>query len=279
MKIKKLIVILGFLLGLAFPKPMESMERYNVILIHGAADSLSGLDCEIADLKEPYKYFIDSLDEFKRTDGYVKESGALWWTDESRSTATGMMKTLPDWINDNVFDGARKDRFGIYLNRPFVNPANTPIVNGSEIGDRTWKGRNNCNVRRSLTEEAEEMRQEGRDSLKNHRSAPDLYRDYYEGIGYRTHRNIFIAHSMGGLASREYVQSDYYNGDVDKVITLDSPHRGTYSLDGLIHIQNAPNLLKHSADALYQKALFYQMVHTRCCKKQLMKKTSQKSCC
>ena len=38
---------------------------------------------------------------------------------------------------------------------------------------------------------------------------------------------ILVGHSMGGIVSREYVQnSDYYHGDVDKIITLDSPHEG-----------------------------------------------------
>ena len=40
-------------------------------------------------------------------------------------------------------------------------------------------------------------------------------------------RYILIGHSMGGVASREYVQGNFYNGDVDKIITLDSPHEGT----------------------------------------------------
>ena len=57
-------------------------------------------------------------DVFGRLNGYVKETGAWWWADESRSTATGMIKTLPAWINDKILDGEQKDRFGIYLNRP-----------------------------------------------------------------------------------------------------------------------------------------------------------------
>ncbi|SKA22838.1 esterase/lipase family protein, partial [Fibrobacter intestinalis] len=41
-----------------------------------------------------------------------------------------------------------------------------------------------------------------------------------------------IGHSMGGVVAREYTQnSDYYHGDVDKVITLDSPHEGTGALN------------------------------------------------
>ncbi|PBC72748.1 esterase/lipase family protein [Fibrobacter intestinalis] len=225
--------------SICFGKPMESIERYNIILVHGAADSLSGMDCKANDLYEAYSYYNPDKDEvFGRIKGYVQESGALWWKDESRSTATGMMKTLPDWINEKILDGDVNDRFGIYLNRPFLNPANTPIVNGGEIGNRKWKGRDNCKVRRSLLEEAEEMRSHGRDSLLLLRKGASIYRGYEDSVGYHTHRNILIAHSMGGLASREYVQGDDYNGDVDKVIMLDSPHKGTYSLDGLLYMKH-----------------------------------------
>lgn len=37
---------------------------------------------------------------------------------------------------------------------------------------------------------------------------------------------ILIAHSMGGLTTRDYITGKYYKGDVDKLITLDSPHEG-----------------------------------------------------
>jgi len=35
-----------------------------------------------------------------------------------------------------------------------------------------------------------------------------------------------IAHSMGGLLSREYIQSDSYSEDVDQLVTLGTPHSG-----------------------------------------------------
>lgn len=133
---KSLVFCIVSIASLILAKPMESIERYNIILVHGAADSLSGVDCEASDLKTPFEYYVDSTGDFERIQGYVKE-GMFWWSEDSRSTATGMMKTLPDWINDKILDGQAQDRSGIYLNRPFVNPANTPIVNGREIG-------NNC---------------------------------------------------------------------------------------------------------------------------------------
>ncbi len=38
---------------------------------------------------------------------------------------------------------------------------------------------------------------------------------------------ILIGHSMGGLASREYLQSDYYAGDVAGFISVGTPHQGS----------------------------------------------------
>lgn len=38
---------------------------------------------------------------------------------------------------------------------------------------------------------------------------------------------ILIAHSMGGLTTRDYLTGPFYKGDVDKLITLDSPHEGS----------------------------------------------------
>lgn len=263
------VVLITF--SLVFAKPMESIERYNIILIHGAADSLSGMYCGASDLKEAFAYYDatakEKEDVFRRTlsyydiswDPYLNPFGKngfdLTHMDTSRSNATGMIKTLPDWINDKIFDGERKDRFGIYLNRPFINPANTPIVNGGEIGNRAWQGRDNCKIRRSLTEEAEEMRNHGRDSLLLRRKDVSIYRRYDDSIGFYTHRNILIAHSMGGLASREYVQGDAYNGDVDKVITLDSPHKGTYSLNGLLDMKKY--ISSTAVETLSQMSLLY----------------------
>lgn len=36
-----------------------------------------------------------------------------------------------------------------------------------------------------------------------------------------------LAHSMGGLVSRQYIEGDNYNDDVDQLITLGTPHRGS----------------------------------------------------
>ena len=269
--VNRFVLCLIFLFSALYAKPMESFERYNIILVHGAADSLSGMYCNASDLKEAFAYYKAAEDDssaFGRIEGYYDISWDpylnpfgddgfdLTHMDTSRSNATGMIKTLPYWINENIFDGERRDRFGIYLNRPFVNPANTPIVNGDEIGNRVWKGKDNCKIRRSLIEEAEEMRNYGRKFLVERRNDDSLsYRKYKSDIGFLSHRNILIAHSMGGLASREYVQSDDYNDDVDKVITLDSPHKGTYSLNGLLDLKRY--ISSTAVETTSQMALLY----------------------
>ncbi len=38
---------------------------------------------------------------------------------------------------------------------------------------------------------------------------------------------VLVGHSMGGLVARSYIQSQGYRGDVERLITLGSPHRGS----------------------------------------------------
>ncbi|MCU0491039.1 MAG: permease [Chloroflexaceae bacterium] len=38
---------------------------------------------------------------------------------------------------------------------------------------------------------------------------------------------ILVGHSMGGLVARSYIQSSGYRGDVERLITLGTPHRGS----------------------------------------------------
>lgn len=55
-----LAIVLALFVSVVFAKPMESIERYNIILVHGAADSLSGMDCEASDVKETQRSGGDS---------------------------------------------------------------------------------------------------------------------------------------------------------------------------------------------------------------------------
>ena len=53
---KRCLLVIVVMTMLVYAKPMESIERYNMILVHGAADSLSGVDCEASDLKAPFEF-------------------------------------------------------------------------------------------------------------------------------------------------------------------------------------------------------------------------------
>ena len=256
----------------AFAKPMEALSHYNVVMVHGASDSKNGFkdDCSDKNIPEAYEflnYYIE--DQYAAADSLKHGFGG------KLGGAPGMLGVydqdggdkLTFWLDsaifeDYVYDADGKPFIGrgekavrqllysspyIYIQRAFSNPAESPKVNGREIGLRTWKGENGCNKRRSLIEEAQEFRAKGQGVLRSLRNSSN---DGYRAV---PSRNIVISHSMGGVASREYVQGDDYNKDVDKLITLDSPHSGTHSLDGLLHIQFTQNVLRHATNTLAQK--------------------------
>ena len=223
MCMKKIFLILIFLAAYAWsiPKPMESIENYNILMVHGAYGSEKGIKAN-ANLKE-----ADSTSDFlgKATLGS--------YNSDDRITK---------WIGTNIFEepdiGKERNPSNAYIYnwRSFTNPANSSLNNAYELGSRTWN-RNNERFghRRSLMEEAQEVksfdllddngeRKYGQSALELIRKNPDFYRQLAS-------RYILIGHSMGGVVSREYVQGDFYNGDVDKIITLDSPHEGTGALN------------------------------------------------
>ena len=251
---------------LSAAKPMEVLSRYNVILVHGAAPEGEGFKNEcggpIHEASAIASNNITKLDSTigSRLGGAVGMLGAYGDTFDPDSSDDSeynvkASKKLTYWLDSAVFEDFQyrngkvfmdsTNLFAspyIYLQRSFANPAETPAHNAHEIGDRTWKGDNNCSVRRSLIEEAQEVRAGGSGPLDSLRT--DI------AARYRTipSRNIIISHSMGGVSSREYVQADYYNKDVDKLITLDSPHEGTESLNMLLALKERVKSGKKVAD-------------------------------
>ena len=259
-------------------KPMESVDRYNVVLVHGAADRWQGLDCEKGnpktgdDYEEAYNTrngvvtdlsscrpdtieVPDKDDSNKLKDSIFTKCDTAYYlpsriggkvksVGDTGSSATGMVKELAPLLRDTILESP----LSVYLQRPFTRPAASPADNGDEIGKNSWKGENKCSARRSLIEEAQQFKAKGvmrldslrTNSVHEYRSIPS--------------RNILIGHSMGGVAIREYVQGDNYNHDVDKMITLDSPHEGTGALNMLLALKSrlkSANSLKDGAlDAL-----------------------------
>src|SRR5574344_2006717 len=190
----------------ASPKPMEPLDHYNVVLVHGAAPSSSGFESRCSS---------DTInDAWTLQNDYLKDDKHKPW---DLGGAAGMMgayndggeKKLTYWLDSAVFedyqyrDGAiYMDSTNllsspyIYVQRSFVNPAASPAHNALEIGDRMWKGEGNCKVRRALFEEAQEVRAKGQENLDSLRRTSDAE---YRSI---PSRNILIAHSMGGVATR-----------------------------------------------------------------------------
>ncbi len=214
---KKLVFLLLLLTtcALSVPKPMESLEHYNVLMVHGAYGSDKGIS-ENAEYVSAYE------------DTTFLENATLGdYTSNNRIT---------NWIAKNVFEEDISERnyenvrnSYIYNWRSFTNPANSSVNNAYELGYRSWNKSGKFGRRRALFEEAQEVKAVwydigqdsthfGQEALQIIRKNPDLYRQLAS-------RYILVGHSMGGVVAREWIQnSDYYHGEVDKVITLDSPH-------------------------------------------------------
>ena len=271
------IVVTCYCGMLSAAKPMETLERYNVVLVHGAAPESQGFGSMCSDtIHNAYAIAFNNITKLDKTIrsrlgsavGMLGAYGDTFDPDSSDDSEYNVKasKKLTYWLDSAVFEDFQyrngkvfmdsTNLFAspyIYLQRSFANPAETPAHNAHEIGDRTWKGDNKCSVRRSLFEEAQEVRAKGALELQRLRKSSE---DEYRTI---PSRNIIISHSMGGVSSREYVQSGFYNKDVDKLITLDSPHEGTESLNMLLalkeRIKSGKKVTSDAKDALLPVAL------------------------
>ena len=56
---------------------------------------------------------------------------------------------------------------------------------------------------------------------------------------------ILIGHSMGGLTTRDYIMGPFYKGDVDKLVTLDSPHEGSGIANYVQYWHDSKNIMDH----------------------------------
>ena len=223
----------------AVPKPMESVMNYNVLLLHGAYGKYKKVDGKV-DKNQPQGFVeSDAISSANDADDYLGKATIGRYTEKPDDN-----KRINHWLSKEIFEEPEwaDDKQGvhnsyIYHWRAFSNPPNSSITNAEELGDRKWNKDKTFGKRRALVEEVQEVKAnviiDSNDDLKNlHgqkaldsiRQNPDLYRQLAS-------RYILIGHSMGGVVSREYVQGNFYNGDVDKIITLDSPHEGTGALN------------------------------------------------
>jgi len=244
-KMMKRVIILLFTVASAcwsIPKPMESITNYNVLLLHGAYGNDQGF-LEVTNPK--------ATEEAYKASAYLDNGASLGRYHEDSDDKHRLLRWIShDILEEPYFNGERahpKNSY-IYSWRSFSKPANSSINNAIELGKRTWSmPGTSYSKRRALVEEAQEVKatlevsKNGKDSLYVGQAAldtirrnPDLYRQLAS-------RYILVGHSMGGVVSREYVQnSNYYHGDVDKIITLDSPHEGTGALNMQLDLTNVP---------------------------------------
>ena len=220
-----LCVFIVFAYSWSIPKPMESLEHYNILVVHGAYGSDKGIEANTR------------LAEADLTADFLGEATLGSYTSDNRITK---------WIGAKIFEetdiGDKRNPSNSYIYnwRSFTNPANSSLNNAYELGYRSWNKSGKFGRRRALFEEAQEVKavildagnpennKYGQSALEIIRQNPDLYRQLAS-------RYILVGHSMGGVVAREYVQGDFYNGDVDKIITLDSPHEGTGALNMQIY--------------------------------------------
>jgi hypothetical protein len=255
------VILSQIFVATSYCGPMESYQNYNVILVHGAGGRYFGLDCDDdSSIKEAWTYLKpNEKPENTGQENYLNLIGGYGYpisninpdldlSGEGLGISIGLEKRtssaedmdlenngLRHWLTEKIFDD---DKSVAYLQRPFTNPANSPVNNARELGDPKWKGNNKCDVRRSLIEEAQEVRADGRTKLNNLRKSVEN-RDKLPPS-----RNILIAHSLGGVSSREYVQGNGYKNDVDKIITLDTPHEGTGALEMLLEMSDIESRLE-----------------------------------
>jgi hypothetical protein len=164
-------------------KPMEPLTNYNVIMVHGAADSNEGIkDSKVKDSL----CGSQAYDRYGKVFGSADMMGKEGYKNNEKENDYNLTYWLDSAIFENVaIDGGGNRRYlsvykrngnlgpnfsSIYLQRPFLNPAESPRHNARELGDRDWGNPDECKERRSLIEEAQEVRVEGMDSLKKYRS-------------------------------------------------------------------------------------------------------------
>ncbi len=129
---KKLIVVLFLvtIYGWSIPKPMESIESYNILMVHGAYGSEKGIKAN-ANLKE-----ANSTSEF------LGDATLGSYTSDDRITK---------WISTNVFEEPNIEKKRnpsnayIYNWRSFTNPANSSLNNAYELAYRKWNAKANGN--------------------------------------------------------------------------------------------------------------------------------------
>jgi flagellar hook assembly protein FlgD len=260
-------IVAGAVIVHSAPAPMEPAERTLFLFVHGINPKCSGAIDNATDAddhrslacEDPPKLGPDEpvLGPFCVDRSQLLGRSSHVWVKglDGKRSDDALFCTL----KGNLFQGQ-------YSLRSFTDPGASPLDVAHELGDRDWKTPKNPALRSHVIEAMrrylEHRRQiavskarEGRPRSEFESALDSLY----QGIPITDPRAIVaafpdsvpsrlvvLAHSMGGLTTREYLVSDYYNQDLDKVVTFDSPHNGSwvafYNQAGPRSIWNKPSL-------------------------------------
>lgn len=227
----------------ALPIPMEPAERTLFVFVHGINPRSAGAIEK--DMENESGFCVDNKDLLGR-------ASFVW------------LRDLDDKKSDkSLFCNLHRNLFGQqYSLRAFSDPGQTPIFLAQELGDRQWKDTTAGLLRSHVVEAMARYLQSRLDSA-NAKKSRGASRSMFEDSLISSYpdknvtnlakifgimsdsvpsRVVVLAHSMGGLTTREYLASEYFNGDLDKVVTYDSPHGGSwvakYNQEGLYTVLN-----------------------------------------
>lgn len=222
----------------AAPPPMEPASRTLFVFVHGINPRCSGagMNGDDADSNPDGGCRDDEKETFCVDRNQILGRSAQVW-----------LKNLDGDPDDrSLFCSLKDDLFqSNYSLRSFTNPGRSPISLAHELGDREWSEADKLRshaieaMRRHLwnrMDRARERRGRGeaisefeRDLLDQgwlpDRDLGKIFEAWSDSV---PSRMVVFAHSMGGLTTRQYIMSDFFNQDLDKVFTFDSPHAGSW---------------------------------------------------
>ena len=189
-----LLVVLFSITCWAVPKPMESVENYNILMVHGAYGASKGFgnkDFVKSLLKKNLPEAIDTLPDWSLwktmyiLDTIPRIANSYVFPEANEDTSFlgeanigyyGSHGRLTYWLNKRIFedDSSSKPQTSYtYHWRSFSNPANSSSNNAHELGDRKWNqknlpfGKGGFGHRRTLMEEAQEVKAWGVSEIQN----------------------------------------------------------------------------------------------------------------
>jgi len=172
---------------------------------------------------------------------YFKVNRSKFYNNEIYSVLGGDSSVLPDfrynWWESENHQGII-DRSFAKIEQDFRDPLIIiPGIMGSTEKNGEWKL---DLILRTYDDLVESLIEDGYEEHKDLFLFPYQWRDSNVGNALLLKEKVetiktitasnkvdIVAHSMGGLLAREYLESDYYQDDIDQLITLGTPHRGS----------------------------------------------------